>query len=628
MGLGLRPASLVCYVHRRRRSRPVHRRRAAHTATTRCCRCGCSATTIFALLEHRRRRHRRGHVRRHLAAPAVPADRARAPAPTEAGLAHAAADGRHHGRVHRLRPDHLATGRYKIFPIIGTALMVGGAGAPALHASASTPRCGRSTSTCRCSASGSACRMQTLVLAVQNAVPPRDMGVATASTTFFRQMGGTLGAAVFLSVLFSTVTGNIADAFRKAAGTPEFQQALADPAVRANPANGPVIASLSGGGDGGASNVLADSSFLQTIDPRLARPFLAGFADSMAFTFIIVAIVLAIAFFIVLFVKELPLRTMSGAQARAMEDAALAEAGPAAAPLTADGRGGAEREPHHHTERERRAARPAHAGDHPARRHRRHERQRPRAAQRTPRRGPAAAPRARTLRLPRCLPGRSARRASDLHLRQRPRRVRHGRPRRRDGSAAGRRHRRRPRRPPGGAHHDGPGRVLPRGPAHRRHLPRGRRWRHLPAARGHGRRRRHADPPRRGAQRRERRGRHREHPRPGHGQPHGGRSGGHADRRARRRGRGAGHRRRWPLPADRGPGRQLHADGCEPRPPAGRRELASRRGRDGGVRPRTTATFTSTRHRHRGEQRTRRARGDRHARGRLRHGRRLDGDRS
>ena len=35
--------------------------------------------------------------------------------------------------------------------------------------------------------------MQTLLIAVQNAVPARDMGVATSSATFFRQMGGTLG---------------------------------------------------------------------------------------------------------------------------------------------------------------------------------------------------------------------------------------------------------------------------------------------------------------------------------------------------------------------------------------------------------------------------------------------------
>ena len=47
--------------------------------------------------------------------------------------------------------------------------------------------------------------MQPLTIIVQNAVPPRDIGVATASATFFRQLGGTLGVAVFLSLLFSTL---------------------------------------------------------------------------------------------------------------------------------------------------------------------------------------------------------------------------------------------------------------------------------------------------------------------------------------------------------------------------------------------------------------------------------------
>ena len=90
--------------------------------------------------------------------------------------------------------------------------------------------------------------MQPLVLAVQNAVEVRDMGVATSSSLFFRQMGGTLGTAVFLSVLFSTVGPNIAAAFRTASQTPEFQAAVADPAVVADPANAPVLGMLQGGG--------------------------------------------------------------------------------------------------------------------------------------------------------------------------------------------------------------------------------------------------------------------------------------------------------------------------------------------------------------------------------------------
>src|SRR6185503_16959210 len=61
--------------------------------------------------------------------------------------------------------------------------------------------------------------MQPLLLILQSAVPPRDIGVATASATFFRQIGGTIGVAVFLSLLFGQVGGNIAGALQEAAPT-------------------------------------------------------------------------------------------------------------------------------------------------------------------------------------------------------------------------------------------------------------------------------------------------------------------------------------------------------------------------------------------------------------------------
>ena len=67
--------------------------------------------------------------------------------------------------------------------------------------------------------------MQPLTIIVQNAVPPREIGVATSSATFFRQLGGTLGVAVFLSLLFSTLGDNIKTAFSDAA--PGLQQAAA-----------------------------------------------------------------------------------------------------------------------------------------------------------------------------------------------------------------------------------------------------------------------------------------------------------------------------------------------------------------------------------------------------------------
>ncbi len=56
--------------------------------------------------------------------------------------------------------------------------------------------------------------MQTLTLAAQNSVSPRDIGVATSAATFFRQIGGTMGTAVLLSVLFTLMPTNITGAMQ------------------------------------------------------------------------------------------------------------------------------------------------------------------------------------------------------------------------------------------------------------------------------------------------------------------------------------------------------------------------------------------------------------------------------
>jgi len=196
------------------------------------------------------------------------------------------------------------TGRYKIFPIIGTALMVV---AMFLFTMVDVDSSiWQPTIFMTIFGFGLGNCMQTLTIAAQNAVPMRDLGVATASATFFRQMGGTVGVAVFLSILFSTVPDNIKDAFTRIVPTPEFQAALKDPAVLNNPVNKPVLDALKGGGNGG---VLQDSSFLQTVDPRLARPFLEGFASSIDAVFLTGAFVMIVAFVTTLFIKEIPLRT-------------------------------------------------------------------------------------------------------------------------------------------------------------------------------------------------------------------------------------------------------------------------------------------------------------------------------
>ncbi len=219
------------------------------------------------------------------------------------------------------------TGKYKIFPIIGSALMIVAMLLFHYKVQWDTPLWQTMIYMLLLGLGLGGC-MQTLVLAVQNAVPPRDMGVATASSTFFRQMGGTAGTAIFLSVLFSTVSGKIADAFKADYATPEFQSALHDPAVLSNPANQPVLSMLKNPHGGGSSSVLSDSSFIQKLDPRLAEPFKQGFADSMQLVFLIGAAVVAAAFLVILFIKEVPLRQFSGLEARAAE-AAGADAGAA-----------------------------------------------------------------------------------------------------------------------------------------------------------------------------------------------------------------------------------------------------------------------------------------------------------
>jgi len=93
------------------------------------------------------------------------------------------------------------TGRYKIFPLVGTSLMAVGLW---LFSTMSTD-----TSLLTASVfmlifgTGIGLVLQVLVIAVQNAVEARDLGVATSSATFFRSLGGSFGTALFGAVLTS-----------------------------------------------------------------------------------------------------------------------------------------------------------------------------------------------------------------------------------------------------------------------------------------------------------------------------------------------------------------------------------------------------------------------------------------
>ena len=199
------------------------------------------------------------------------------------------------------------TGRYKIFPVIGSVLMVLGM-AVMTQIGADTPLW-QTDVYMALFGIGLGMNMQSLVLAMQNAVPAKDMGVASASSTFFRSIGGTLGTAVFLSVLFSLAGTKVSGAYAAAQHDPAFQAA-----ARAHPGQ---LQALFGHLPGG----LNDTSFLGGLARALSHPFYTGFSQAGDVVFAISAVLLTGAVVLSLCLKEVPLRLMSGNQARAQAEA-------------------------------------------------------------------------------------------------------------------------------------------------------------------------------------------------------------------------------------------------------------------------------------------------------------------
>jgi hypothetical protein len=149
--------------------------------------------------------------------------------------------------------------------------------------------------------------------------------VSTASATFFRQIGGTLGVAVFLSILFAQLTPNISTEMKSAATDPTFQHAVVEGARSSNPADAALAKGLLAQDTSAAGDVLKDSSVIQQLSPDLARPFKVGFADSMSTVFLTATAVALLALILVLFWKEVPLRMMSGIEAAKGDAAAAAD---------------------------------------------------------------------------------------------------------------------------------------------------------------------------------------------------------------------------------------------------------------------------------------------------------------
>jgi EmrB/QacA subfamily drug resistance transporter len=210
------------------------------------------------------------------------------------------------------------TGKYKVFLVTGTGMLL--AGYASLFAYKYDTPIWITSISMVIIGMGLGQLMQTLTLAAQNAVPPQDIGVATSSTMFFRQMGGTLGVAVFISILFNRLPEAIKDALKQddvktgmadaakeyIAGAMTGKYELTDPNVEFIKDSLTNPSSL-------ADKMSADASFLSNLDERLSRPFLMGFADSAVLVFEWAAAVVAVAFVMSWFIKVSPLRDKSAA---------------------------------------------------------------------------------------------------------------------------------------------------------------------------------------------------------------------------------------------------------------------------------------------------------------------------
>jgi EmrB/QacA subfamily drug resistance transporter len=220
------------------------------------------------------------------------------------------------------------TGKYKMFPPIGTGFMILGFAwftqvsydKPWWYLSIGMVLVGL----------GLGQLMQTLTLASQNSVGPRDIGVATSSSTFFRQIGGTLGTAVLFSVLFSRLATTIPASFKDKTLAAAQAKALADPKVLADPNNAGLITLLKKAASGDFSalgNALnGDTSFLNKATLALKAPFLDGFANATVTVFTIALAVVVVAFILSFFLRPAPLRTRSAMDEQVYQDNKAAEA--------------------------------------------------------------------------------------------------------------------------------------------------------------------------------------------------------------------------------------------------------------------------------------------------------------
>lgn len=167
------------------------------------------------------------------------------------------------------------TGRYKIFPVLGGAVSAAGMWLLS-RLEADTPRLQYSIWMAVLGA-GIGMVMPVLVLAVQNSVRPADLGTATSANNYFRQIGGSVGAAVFGTLFANRLTSSLHKEL-----PPRVGAALPDPES-------------------------ITPQLVHALPPALRDAYIRAYADAMPRIFLYLVPVLALGLLIAFFLKEKPL---------------------------------------------------------------------------------------------------------------------------------------------------------------------------------------------------------------------------------------------------------------------------------------------------------------------------------
>lgn len=174
-------------------------------------------------------------------------------------------------------------GRYRIFPIMGSLLLILSFWLFS-HITIATSRIELGV-WMFILGTGVGMVMPVMTLAVQNGVDRKDLGTATSSVTFFRSIGSSLGAAMFGAILINRLSTHLGHA-------------------------------LPGGGGAIAAKGLSSSaSSLQHLPPAQVHIILTAFAQSFADVFLIGIPFAVLAFIVALFLKETPLSNSTRDQA-------------------------------------------------------------------------------------------------------------------------------------------------------------------------------------------------------------------------------------------------------------------------------------------------------------------------